>query len=91
MRIDVHIDRMIFDSAGVELQQLDAIREALRTSLSRLIASTPPEAWQESFSCGSIRPLPVPLRSADGPAQLGTQIASSLRDGLVRAGEQGAP
>jgi hypothetical protein len=80
VRIELHIERVVLDGVA-EPHQAAAIREALHTELTRLVAGAR-STWHESRS---VRRLPTPdVLAWSSPTALGAGIAQSVHQGVRR-------
>ncbi|WP_410670171.1 hypothetical protein [Amycolatopsis sp. cmx-4-68] len=80
MRIELHIDRLILDGVA-EPHQAAAIREALHTELTRLMAASTSATWR---GCRSVRRLSTPdVPAPASPTALGAGIAQSVHQGVT--------
>jgi len=75
MRITVHIDRVVLDGVG-NPRDADAVGEALRTELSRLVAGT------DFRDVRRVTAPDVRVGSVWNPASAGRDIARSIHSGL---------
>lgn len=83
MKINLHIDRLILDSANIQPGQQHLVQASLEAELSRLLTD-------RGLASGFTRNLVVPRVTTDGielsgdnnPSQLGEQIAQSVYGGI---------
>lgn len=76
-RVTVTIDRLVL--RGFALEQRDGIAAALTTELRRQFANTAvANAFQQGRSSASLRAVPLMLRAAATPTEIGTLGARYL-------------
>lgn len=78
MRIEVHIDLVVFDGVA-DHRHVRVIQEALQAQLAQLVTSAPDAPWGESRRRVSAPPVSV----TGSPEALGRDVATSVHSGLL--------
>lgn len=83
MDIHLHIERLVLDGLPLEQGQGELLRAALEQELVRLLGD---DRWARQFGDGaawaSVQGAPLGLSESASPAQMGTQLAGSLCQGM---------
>jgi hypothetical protein len=80
MNIQLRIDRIVIDGAGVAAHRSGEVGEAIRAELVRLIATTPPSVWRQSRHQYVVRQS---IRQEVTPDRLGLAAARALHTALI--------
>jgi hypothetical protein len=84
MRVEIHIDKVVFHGLPLSASQLPAVRRALQIELQRLFHTADAGRRVRAGSTEKLVANPFFYRAEHGPARLGRQAA-----GAVHAAAQG--